>query len=137
MDRALVRLVIMFVAVLVINAAFTVAVVASTQHQLDVQHNAIHLQHEQSGKRICATLKSLYALIPPAGNPVDNPSRSYLQGLHAKFGELHADLGCKLCRMSTPREGRLICSAPMSKTPGTWSKPSSPATLTSLSSAAS
>ncbi len=45
-------------------------------------------------RKICATLGSLAELHPPAGDPVANPSRAYLQGLHAKFTELGADLGC-------------------------------------------
>ena len=43
---------------------------------------------------LCRTFESLYADKPPAGNPKTNPSRAYLQELHARLGEVPPDLKC-------------------------------------------
>jgi hypothetical protein len=46
-------------------------------------------------QRLCATLVSLAALKPPAGNGTDNPSRLYEQKLQAKLAELSTDIECQ------------------------------------------
>ncbi len=60
-------------------------------------------QHEQAAQRaagallearLCATLATLAADKPPAGNPRTNPSRAYEQNQHATLDELGPDLGC-------------------------------------------
>jgi hypothetical protein len=45
--------------------------------------------------KLCVTLGSLAAEQPPPGNPAANPSRAYLQDLHARFIDLDRDLGCR------------------------------------------
>lgn len=45
--------------------------------------------------KICHTLQLLASDQPPAGNPANNPSRAYLQRLHADLAQLAGDLGCK------------------------------------------
>jgi hypothetical protein len=52
-------------------------------------------QGEVIERKICATLRSLTALKPPAGDPVKNPSRAFDQRLHATLGQLAPDLGCR------------------------------------------
>jgi hypothetical protein len=46
-------------------------------------------------RKICTTLTRLSGLQPPPGNPQANPSRAYLQDLHATLSQLGPDLGCR------------------------------------------
>lgn len=48
--------------------------------------------------KLCTTLNRLAALDPPPGNVSDNPSRAYLQQLHAVLAELGPDVGCAIRR---------------------------------------
>jgi hypothetical protein len=63
-------------------------------HEVRAQAAAQARAGQLAEHKICSTLGGLAALRPPAGNPVTNPSRAYLQGLHAKFEALGTDLGC-------------------------------------------
>lgn len=47
-----------------------------------------------SQRHWCATLDLLYTEKPPPGNAAANPSRAYLQDLHARFADLRTSLGC-------------------------------------------
>ncbi len=49
---------------------------------------------QTSQRHWCATLDLLYTEKPPPGNPAANPSRAYLQDLHARFSDLRDSLGC-------------------------------------------
>ena len=51
-------------------------------------------QVSKSDHQWCATLDLLYPEKPPAGNAAANPSRAYLQDLHARFADLRSSLGC-------------------------------------------
>lgn len=45
-------------------------------------------------QRLCATFELLAKDQPPAGSAATNPSRAYLQELHARLGEVPGELGC-------------------------------------------
>ena len=47
-------------------------------------------------EKLCSTFGKLAALQPPAGSPVNNPSRAFEQDLHSTLVELGTDLGCQL-----------------------------------------
>jgi hypothetical protein len=86
----------------VIGFALSVALSAgyttwSVQSGQDAQRHERAVQQRQGAViegKLCAALDRLYTEKPPAGNPVTNPSRAYLQDLHARFAEIRADLGC-------------------------------------------
>jgi hypothetical protein len=44
--------------------------------------------------KLCSTFGLAASLKPPAGNPVRNPSRAYLQGQHAVWTDVLGDLRC-------------------------------------------
>ena len=77
-----------FVLAIFLNGAFTVWSVQNYQSQSRRQSALIEL-------KICSTLNRLASLSPPAGNPLTNPSRAYLQDQHARLDELSGDLGCR------------------------------------------
>jgi hypothetical protein len=64
-------------------------------HQVNTSRAANHRQSVATERKICTEVNGLASLKPPAGNPADNPSRAYLQGLHVRFTEISRDLGCK------------------------------------------
>jgi hypothetical protein len=77
-----------------------------TAHEVHASQSAIQAAQvreqamQQSQGRIvlgklCITLGRLAALVPPAGNPAENPARAYDQQVHATLGELAGDIGCK------------------------------------------
>ena len=89
-------LIVVTIVSLVLDIALTVAlaVVAAQAHTASAR--AVSAQQEGAAvtQRICETFGKLAALKPPAGNPDTNPSRGYLQRLHATLDELGTDLGC-------------------------------------------
>jgi hypothetical protein len=71
-----------------------VANLAWTSHAVRAEQSAQRHQGQLVQRKLCATLESLAAQRPPAGNPAVNPSRAYLQGLHDRLAQLGADVGC-------------------------------------------
>lgn len=74
--RAIALAVASILLALALNAGFTLWAVETSQHHW------------------CATLNLLYTEKPPPGNAAANPSRAYLQDLHARFADLRSNLGC-------------------------------------------
>lgn len=67
---------------------------ASEVHAIQAERAARHIQGQMFERKLCTSLASLAALQPPAGTPVGNPSRAYLQDQHAVLAELGPDAGC-------------------------------------------
>ena len=74
--RAITLAVASILLALALNAGFTLWAVETSQHHW------------------CATLDLLYTEKPPPGPAARNPSRAYLQDLHARFADLRSSLGC-------------------------------------------
>lgn len=64
-------------------------------HQVNASRAANHHQNEVTQRKICTAVIALAVLQPPAGDPAANPSRAYLQGLHARFTAISSALGCE------------------------------------------
>jgi hypothetical protein len=97
-------LVVLFLLPSLIALAAVAGVVIQT-HDLIVQTHSFQAglareraaqarQGQALGAKLCRTFATLAALRPPPGSPASNPSRAYLQGLHARLDELGRDLGC-------------------------------------------
>jgi hypothetical protein len=95
MDRTMGRIVIAVIAALVLNAVFTLAIVAVMQRQFDNQQATAKKTGLLVEQRICSTLAALAGNKPPAGNPATNPSRAYDQRNHEILDGLAPDLGCR------------------------------------------
>jgi hypothetical protein len=93
-DKIVTKLIGIILAVFVINAGFTLAIVLYFQGQYNASQELAHKQGAQVGHSICLTLGKLAALQPPAGNPSTNPSRAFDQKLHQTLDELGPDLEC-------------------------------------------
>ena len=74
--RAIALAVASILLALALTAGFTYWAVTTSQHHW------------------CATLNLLYTEKPPPGPAASNPSRAYLQDLHARFADLRSSLGC-------------------------------------------
>lgn len=87
-----------FVTVLAIsgiNLGWTAYEVNHVRAQFTQQARANARRGEIVLRKLCRTFSELHDLTPPAGNPVTNPSRGYLQGLHLRLGDVRGDIGCK------------------------------------------
>jgi hypothetical protein len=59
------------------------------------QAHATRLAQEKAAlDKFCRTFGKLAALQPPAGSPVDNPSRAYEQNQHILFLQALPEIGC-------------------------------------------
>jgi hypothetical protein len=94
MDRTWGRVIVLVIAAMVVNAAFTLTVVAVMQRQTKATQAAAQKTGAMVEQRLCSTLDLLAANEPPAGNPLTNPSRGYDQRNHEILSELGPDLGC-------------------------------------------
>lgn len=79
---------VVIVALLLLTFLFTAHYVNSSQASQQRTGQVIEA-------KLCTTLDGLRSLQPPPGNPRTNPSRQYLQGLHAKLSQIGSDLGCR------------------------------------------
>lgn len=95
--RSMVRLGVLigscFVLLVVLTASFIVNKVG--QDKINELQNNQRRQGVLIEKNLCNTLNSLRDLKPPAGDPVSNPSRAYLQEQHDRLAQLSVDVGCK------------------------------------------
>lgn len=96
--RALVWLFLLAVALSVTSGAITLIYVHVSQdaqrHQAQAQQAAQRRAGLALERQLCTTFGKAAALTPPAGNPRKNPSRKFLQGQHAVWTEVVADLHC-------------------------------------------
>lgn len=90
-DQTLLKLVVAVVIAVMLNAGITAYLVLSTQSRFSIQQAQQQTQGKMIVERICDTLESLHADEPPVGA---EPSRVYLQDLHARLGDLAYDLKC-------------------------------------------
>lgn len=95
MDRTLVRIIIAMVIVAVFNAAATLFIVSTVQHQIEATRQQQQHQGQVTERKICTSLDALANVSPPPGNPGSNPSRAYEQQLHNILSQLGPDLGCR------------------------------------------
>lgn len=86
--------VLAIVVAVLINAGFSFWLVESNNSAMAAQQRASQRAGARIEAELCHTFESLYADKPPAGNPATNPSRAYLQELHARLGEVPPDLKC-------------------------------------------
>lgn len=68
---------------------------AAQRRQAAQQRAAQQQQAAAFERKLCTTLNRLAALHPPPGSVTGNPSRAYLQQLHAVLSELGPDVGCQ------------------------------------------
>jgi hypothetical protein len=83
--------------VLAVFITIQVAVFLQGAHTQAVQREQQAAQRKtavQVERRLCLAVSKQAALKPPAGNPVDNPSRAYLQGEHRTWGVMAGILDC-------------------------------------------
>lgn len=83
------------VALLAAVLVMGVANLAATYLEVHQANSARDRAAAVTEHKICTTLDALAQDKPPAGNPATNPSRGYLQDLHAQFIALAVDLGCQ------------------------------------------
>lgn len=76
-------------------AALALVALLAVFHEQAASRAAQQQQGQLVERKLCTTLGRLAELQPPVGNPVSNPSRAYLQGLHSTLSELGPDLGCR------------------------------------------
>jgi hypothetical protein len=77
------------------NAAAQRSQQAAQQRQAAAEQAAQQRSAAAVGAKLCTMGAKLAALKPPAGNPLTNPSRAYLQQQAAVLAGLGPDLGCK------------------------------------------
>lgn len=88
-----------------LNAGYTTWAIQGAHRQAQSEVRAAHRQaqaeiraSQRQGQvvvhKLCISLDKLHSDQPPAGNPRRNPSRRFLQDLHAQLGELPGDIGC-------------------------------------------
>ena|SRR5579862_1479477 len=90
-DRTLIRIIVAFILVAVLNACISVSLALSIQDRYNSERAIQQQQSQVVFSRLCTTLESLHAENPPKDT---GQSAAYLQDLHNRLGELAVDLKC-------------------------------------------
>jgi hypothetical protein len=91
LDRGLVGIILAIILAAVLSAGISVALATSIQDKYNSERAQQVQQSSVIFGKLCNTLDSLHADIPPKGT---GPNSVYLQDLHNRLGDLASDIKC-------------------------------------------